>query len=171
MVKLDEDNSTRIRDLPLIKIDGRISFNPSPLFNTDSTFEYNFVQKRWTDLSMSLNYTPNRHLELSWSSVLIPDSDREGIGVNQDDWEHKAEATVYGNRYTVGGGITMRPLGKDIDVYSLSIARRFTDGIVSVVGENSWDENGREADQSISLSISLFGLGAFGSGASEFGAR
>ena len=140
-------NVTRNSDSPLIEIDGRISFNPSPLFTTDSTFVYNFVQKRWTDLSTSLNYTPNRHLELSWSSVLIPESDREGIGANQDDWEHKAEAIVYGNRYTVGGGITMRPLGKDIDVYSLSVARRFTDGIVSVVGEYSWDESGREADQ------------------------
>ena len=165
----DGGSETRKSNSPLIKIDGRLSFNPSPHFKTDSTFTYNFVQKHWTDLSTSLAYTPNQHLELSWSSVLIPDSDRNGIDANAEDWEHKAEAIVFGNRYTVGAGITMRPLGRTIDVYSISLARRFTDGVISVVANYGWDEQGREAEQSIAWSISLFGLGAFGSSGNRLG--
>ena len=165
----DGTTETFTTNSPLIEIDGRLTFNPLATFKTTSTFTYNFVEKAWTDLSASIDYMPSRHVELSWSSVLIPDSDREGIE-EIEDWEHNARATFSGNRYTVGGGVTMRPLGRDIDVYSLSVARRFTDGVITVVGEYSWDEQGREADQSISLSISLFGLGAFGLGANQFGA-
>ena len=116
-----------------------------PLLSANSRFTYNFVERLWTDLSASLKYTPNRHLQLSWSSVLIPESDRNGIGENEEDWEHTARAMISGQPlHPTGGGVTMRPLGRSIDVINLSLSRRFTDGEWSVFATYGWDEDRRQ---------------------------
>ncbi|TVR44184.1 MAG: hypothetical protein EA402_07710 [Planctomycetota bacterium] len=146
---------------PLVDVRGRLSLAPSPLVSASGTFIYDTILERWQELEADVQVLPHRRVVLGWTATLIPDGTRID-GDRQRDWEHRLRSRLIGNRYTTESVFTLRPGGKTVDGIELSLGRRFTDGEAAVTAGYSWDEDGRNFDRSIGLSLSLFTFAAPG---------
>jgi hypothetical protein len=135
----------------LADIDTLVSGDLTDDLSLNATATYDDRPRRFQQFYTAATYRIDRHVQVTEQEALDPDD------LAAHSLQHTPGVSFTAERYRIDASVTVRPLGRPLDVWTLELSRKMVDGVLGLGYERTYGVDGRLDDQRVGLTFTIVG--------------